>query len=691
MAWYDTPIRPYDPVIEYDRDTGSIRYYRDNFSGNGQNSFVQAPAQPQDIFEALVNCMPIMRGTLDKRRGYTYINTLPAAAQHSFEYQSDSLFVRRLLWSQQDDGSAGVNITATNEDGSTFISNLFALGAYSSMLYTPPHCVCSRDYEYINIPVARGNTSNPNVCLKWNGHSFTDISNWGMAAPPDAAGITSTSSSGAITLIYGRNYFITYNNSFTGHYSDLSPVSASTGPLTAKEVVLDLSGDSTPADSQVTDLIILATADGGDETLLYFVASVPKGTTTYTDNTDEPTLLANPVYQETDSFGNNFGVADNTPPPQLTGSLTVTYPLVHNGRLFLAGNQSIFFSKALADLTTSTGVIAGKWEESWPASYVMTVSSEAEFITGLLSDGVSLYIGTNQHIRRVTGDGPTGTNPFVLPQVIFNNVGVVNQEVWQKVYQQGQPVGCMWLTPNLRVIGSDFSTYRDLGTPVQDILNTINTAVFTDATPGVCFAGYFGDESYDIYLLAVPTGDSTVANTVLMYDLRNNQWHTWSLANGVEVPTTFLYNLAQNGTTNWYFNTSDHSLYRFDETTQFDRNLTANPIPVAATVVSAWMHMGMPVDRKWLNEIEVLSADPNLKVTVDGASTTDDFNFPFLLKGNSPLILSPFGTYKVFLAVTEAPAKFRYYRFTFFSETVDLLNTSFLGGYNIEAIPIHKL
>src|SRR5208337_2111053 len=104
-SWYNYPIRPLDPVIEMDQPAGTIRYIRDNFSGTGMASRMQAPAEPQGNWQLLQNFLPITRGTLDRRWGFTYINTftnpagpLNAQPAFSFEYQSDTQAARRLVW-----------------------------------------------------------------------------------------------------------------------------------------------------------------------------------------------------------------------------------------------------------------------------------------------------------------------------------------------------------------------------------------------------------------------------------------------------------------------------------------------------------------------------------------------------------------------------------------------------------------
>src|SRR5581483_3647205 len=71
-------------------------------------------------------------------------------------------------------------------------------------------------------------------------------------------------------------------------------------------------------DPQVTSKVILATADGGDPSVLFLVAEVPNSTTSFVDNTVETSLVVNQQYLFTDEFGNEFGISQNDPPPQGT-------------------------------------------------------------------------------------------------------------------------------------------------------------------------------------------------------------------------------------------------------------------------------------------------------------------------------------------------------------------------------------
>src|SRR5262249_25393611 len=154
------------------------------------------------------------------------------------------------------------------------------------------------------------------------------------------------------------------------------------------------------ADPQIDTVLLLATADGNDETTLYLLGKVPNGTTTFNDTipdslsssyTSGPTLLTQPLYQDTDAFGNLHGLANNLPPP-----IGLNYIINHKGRIYGAVGRTLYYSKNLDDVTTADGLITCKWEEAWPSINQFDISQQAETIRGLLSDGETLWIGTER-------------------------------------------------------------------------------------------------------------------------------------------------------------------------------------------------------------------------------------------------------------------------------------------------------
>lgn len=484
---------------------------------------------------------------------------------------------------------------------------------------------------------------------------------------------------GSVSLTVGRIYYEAFRNSTTGHVSDLSSPSATTGPQTSKRIPLTLSVNNDP---QVGTKLVLATADGGDPDILYLVEEIQNSVTAYTDNTPEDTLILNQQYLFTDDFGNDFGIANNTPPP--LGTLSAK----HKGRLWMALDQLLYFSKSISELTLPNGFVAGRYEEAWPATNYFDISPGAESVTGLLSDGDVLYIATARHIRRLFGDDPSN---FQEPEVVHQESGVLNQEVWQPIFMQGTPSGTMWLTPDNRVIMSDFNTYRDAGEPVQDILDRINPSAKQNA-----HAQFFSQGAYDIYILAVPTGTNTYCDTLLVYDLRTQQWQVWQ---PTDPTSSMLFNVTDAGVTQWLFTTvptsgTDSSyVYQFSSTVTQDQvgkvatpsgPQTAQNVGVDFITIgqTSWLDLGSPTYRKLLNEVEIVG-DFNCLLTVEGADTQADFAQPELIIQDSLFSPDPAGRLRVSLAGYRT--RKRYYRFTFKSTGP---SQDMLDSYSIYVIPL---
>lgn len=554
----------------------------------------------------------------------------------------------------------------------------------------------------------------------------------------NGVGIASGVGGGTINLTIGRTYYLVPNNSLTGHFGDLSSASASSGAATNAEYNLLL---ATYNDPQVDTKYVLATADGGDPSILYetqvlvpglvitswaiaanvvtftgtyfgsafatgatvtigglshgsymnglvmtvtgstgttFTAafthandsatetgvagnasfSIPNGVTQVVDNTPDPTLVLNQPLVFTDNFGNEFGLTLNDPPP--SGNLIVK----HQGRLWMAGvagaTHSVYFSKSVSELTLPNGFIAGKYEECWPGSNYFDVSDGAESVTGLLSDGTTLYIGTQNHIRRLLGNSPDN---FQEPSVVHPEVGLLNQEVWQIVFMQGAPSGSIWVTPDLRIIQSDFNTYVDIGAPIQDILNNLRSTA-----PTLAHASFVADGEYELYILAVPYTQTNYCDTHLVFDLRHRQWSVWTPANG---SLSLGFNINVSGTPQWLFIDGTGTHINIYNSSAITDNGTAIPI----TASSTWMHLGEPTRRKVLNDIQVYG-NTNMTISIDGANNQADFSSPESIVYNRALRVSPFNVWTLYL--TGQKSRHRYYRFTFQANNGVV---PFLGSY----------
>lgn len=484
-----------------------------------------------------------------------------------------------------------------------------------------------------------------------------------------------TTGSGDITLLSGRVYTYCFLNSKSGTTSDIGPFSLSTGPLTNNDVVI--SGIPVSSDPQVDTVLLLATADGGDETTLYLDGSVPNGTTTYTDNmadsstTGGLSLLLQPLYQDTDIYGNFHGVVSNDPPPN------ADFPTYHKGRVYMAKGNTLYFSKNLDDALTGTGTITTRWEEAWPPANTLDVSTQAETIAGMLSDGETLWIATEKCIRRLIGDGPQN---FQDPEIQFNEAGLLRQEVWKVTFYEGQPVGTIWLTPDARVIASDFNTYQDIGTPIQDVLDSINRSAIS-----TCHAAFYSQGSEDVYVLYIPTGTATTPNTACVFNLRTKTWGVWQ---PTDSPTASLFNIDINGNPQWLFATQAGPIYYWDSTVRQDRS-GGTPVSYPVTILSTWLDMGDISLRKCLNMMTIETSDTALTLAVNGSNQA-------AITGFSPAVVIPATTISVgpiggeyFVPLAGAASAWRFYQFEWTSPASTTLGI--LEGYNVEAIPVHRM
>lgn len=626
------------------------KYVRRDFYGCGVSTWAKPPAQHPEMFEKLDNVFPGL-DVIRRRWGYADFANPAFDARHIATYMNNSTGIRKIVAMS----TSGIN--TYTEAGVSDVTSLFAVPGS-----TAPRMVNSRSYGYF----ATGTSTQK----KWDGTNSAGVTNWGIAAPVTAVSVPAPSAGGAITLKDGRNYYVAFRNSVTGHVSDLSPVSASTGPCTNAK--FNLTNIPTSADSQVNQRVLLATTDGGDQTLLYLVTTLADNvTTTYTDNTPDTTLVLNSVYYEIDDAGLEHGCSGNQPPP--AGSVVIK----HKDRLVMISGNLLYVSKSLDEVTTSTGTIAGNYEECWNPTWAIDIAPDQTTTPkALLSDGVCVYIGDERTVRRISGDNILD---FTVPEIVFNETGVVNQDVWKRVFMEGNPVGAIWLTPDYRVIQSDFNTYQDIGAPIQDLLLTINPQGQSN-----CVAMAVSDGEYDLYMLAIPTGTNTDPNVVCVYNLKTKTWAIWYPTDPV---VGMHFNINASGMPQKIFgsNGTYKHLFLFDRSYSQDRtNLAATNF--TATVRTTWLSFDNPDSRKVLNEIEVLTQDPGMAVSVEAASTVQDFLNPLTVVSNAPLVLSPFGQYKAYLA--SSTAKSRFYRFTFTSyrNVFQVLN-----GFAIEFVYVHQL
>lgn len=689
-----------------DGASGELRYSRTSFFNGGRNSYLEAPSQDEDAFLTYENIMPPVRGALEYRWGTSSVLSAVNFARYMVPALTAAGVARVILSSSNGTGSSSTSnrVSAVNVAASPSVTTATVFTPASGA--STPRIVVSRDWAFFQDGTTVGSR-------KWNVNSnpalITGMSSWGFV-PPVWTGMTATAvnvGSGGITLETGRTYFLIYVNESTGHASDLSVTTAggsvayvTIGPITDSDVTITNIPTSPPTDAaigsgtQITHVYVLATADGGGWETLYYVTKVAIfGSTSYTDTTPETSdsgvsLLTNSIFQETGNDGVARGVVGNGRPPIPTAlpNSNVFPPIVkHRGRLFIASGSTLYFSKSLSELTTSTLTTnVGRYEECWPAAYQLDVSpTGAESIRGLLSDGQNLYVATQSRIFVIQGEGP---EDFAIPQALHNGVGVSYPDTWQIVYVDNQPVGSIWMTPDNRVILSDFNTYIDIGVPVQDVLNQINPGYMYQS-----FGAYMGKGVYQFYTLFICFGVETAPQLAVVFDLKSKKWATWlytgaseSFGSGITYinPVDGLPYLLLSSV-------STGNLCKFDDTiiTDFGNAFTC-------TLRTPWLNLGDIQTRKGLNCLRFIGTKDSTNVSavsIFGAVSVTSFVSPATILSSGTPVNSPVaGDTDQLIPLA---AKFSNYRFFSMQCTLTPINTtvkSLLSGYELDFMHLDK-
>lgn len=561
-----------------------------------------------------------------------------------------------------------------------------------------------------------GYTSVPTVTLSGGGGSgatFTAIVGTDSTRPGSYQRVIAIVMTGPMQLVAGRTYAYALKNSVTGHTSDyLYSFTPSKGITTAvfiadpadaqdpgfamnqgfsallPTIVIHTNSTSNPLDSQVDTVVLMASSDGGDILHMYEVAQIPLSSFTitgsfpvrnytfqYTDNVPDTyndiyltgiTLLTQNLWVDVDSNGNVIGVADNTPPLN-----TIGQPVVHQGRMFMTDGKSLYFSKSIDEVTTSTGLITSKWEEAWPGSNVLDIAYDDELINGLLSDGQVLYIGTSDNIFRLLGSSASN---FSIPEAIFRGVGVQSQDAWTVIYKDNIPAGYTWVTADAKIMISDFNTYQEIGKAIEPLLQTLGPITHIQSLS-------YGPYSFALY--SVQTGANP---TYLLYDTKNGGWYIWvralqtpptatapampllsyTLQSGVQKMYTMIANNGGTGQVN--------ALQFFDVHSLVDASInlnSSNGIPW--TIETSWINLCDTATSSVLNEIELWTQDPLTHLTVHKAQSAADFISPILVKTGA-FTAGPLQTQKFYLA--GSPSFGRYHKLILFTDVTTGVTSS---------------
>jgi hypothetical protein len=271
---------------------------------------------------------------------------------------------------------ARYQVTATSGAGSTSIQGVVINGNTGAQTY---------DVYGAQLEVGGPATPTQITTTKAQG-----LYRWGIDPPSGAP--TFTTGSGGLSSLTGYSWYFAYFNSTTGHVSNVSLISVSSGAQTSKE--FNLSG-ARSADPQVDSIMIFRNVDGGG---FFFqvatIANPPSGGWTYTDNNPD-TSLNTQLYAP-------IGLINNIPPAGLTG---LEY---HANRVWGFVTNVLYYS-AGADNAAALNILQnGVSAESWPPLNTLTFDAP---LTRIVSTNAGLLVFTTKDVWIILGQDLTTFAP----------------------------------------------------------------------------------------------------------------------------------------------------------------------------------------------------------------------------------------------------------------------------------------
>jgi hypothetical protein len=283
-------------------------------------------------------------------------------------------------------------------------------------------------------------------------------------------------------------------------------------------------------DPQATHIRLYATADGG---ATYFRTQrnvwnkangslIGSGLSFFDNANAEPPSFP---------YTSELSQLNNVPPP--IGSFLSEY----QGRLVVFGvagaGQSFFYSNQ--ELT-----MLGMPQESFAPLNQYTLPIQNAKLNGWIElPGSAVMWSDRQDMFRLTGlltDNTAATAPQLGAQItrLPYNLGCVNPFAVELT-----PLGAVWMTPQAEVwLYTDRYAPRNIGRPVQDVLNSISQAQLQN----VRFK-YYHNNTRNWLLVACAANAATANNTLLILDL------DLLASNGS--PSFFVFDMATNQPT-WY-------------------------------------------------------------------------------------------------------------------------------------------
>lgn len=225
---------------------------------------------------------------------------------------------------------------------------------------------------------------------------------------PPVSAMTVGNSGTGITLVTGRTYRIKFRNSVTGQESEPGPVSASTGPVTNKQIDLTLIPAS--VDPQVVFKRIYTTTDGGAG-VWFFLAEIANVSTSYADTTPDTALSTTPMREFLDNT-----ISD-------TVSVIALWPQANRLVAIDRVNNLVQYSD---QPDFATGRLKG---EAWPVNNTIFVSyDDGDQLVGLAAFYDALMVYKRRSVWRITGIPPNLTIEPLIFRADLTGVGAFSQQ-----------------------------------------------------------------------------------------------------------------------------------------------------------------------------------------------------------------------------------------------------------------------
>lgn len=334
-----------------------------------------------------------------------------------------------------------------------------------------------------------------------NGYEFfkfdgTNSSRYSLPAPTGAsAGPIAGGSIGDGTYSVGYGYL-----NDRGYYGPISNVTTVT--LGAGNNSINYNGMTLPSDYGISAIVLYRSIAGGIAT---FGSTTIGFTTSFTDT------------------GSSLGV--RAAPTNLWFTMAPMYLELYNNQLFMGG-----FTGAQSTVYWSQ---IGEPEGVDPTFFAEFRTNDGDRVSGMRSYQGSLVVFKERSFHRITGDNPSNFSLIEISDqygCISNRASIVYEDIM------------LFLDPK-GICYFDGANTKILSNRVEPVFNSMNVS----AARNQAFAIHY--RKYNEVWFGIPTGDSTINNTIVVYDYLADAFTTYE---GVNISTSFYAKGSTNDKTVFY-------------------------------------------------------------------------------------------------------------------------------------------